>query len=129
MGRRVLLVDDDVMIQRAMQALLGSWGMDLRCAGSGDASVLEVCAPNWMPECVLCDFRLPGPMDGIVMLDFLQDRFPDMVGIVQTGELVQTVQERAEDAGYMVLFKPVDAHILASTLAAVLDRRILERAA
>lgn len=129
MGRRVLLVDDDVMIQRAMQALLGSWGMDLRCAGSGDTSVLEVCAPNWMPECVLCDFRLPGPMDGIVMLDFLQDRFPDMVGIVQTGELVQTVQERAEDAGYMVLFKPVDAHILASTLAAVLDRRILERVA
>lgn len=128
-GRRVLLVDDDVMIQHAMQALLGSWGLDLRCVGLGDKSVLEVCAPDWMPDCVLCDFRLPGPMDGIVMLDFLQDRFPDMVGIVQTGELAQTVQECAEAAGYMVLFKPVDAQILASTLAAVLDRRTLEREA
>jgi CheY-like chemotaxis protein len=127
-GRRVLLVDDDVMIQHAMQALLGSWGLDLRCAGLGDTTVLALCAPDWVPDCVLCDFRLPGPLDGIAMLDFLQDRFPDMVGILQTGELVQTVQERAEEAGYMVLFKPVDAHILASTLAAVLDRRTLERA-
>jgi len=127
-GRRLLLVDDDVMIQRAMQALLGSWGLEVRSASEGDVSVLAVCA-DWTPDCVLCDFRLPGPMDGVAMLDFLQERFPAMVGILQTGELAQTVQARAEEAGYMVLFKPVEAHILASTLAAVLDRRMVERSA
>jgi len=126
-GRRMLLVDDDPMIQRAMQALLGSWGVDLRSAHTGDASVLNVCGADWVPECVLCDFRLPGAMDGITMLDFLQDHYPDAVGILQTGELVQTVQARAEEAGYMVLFKPVEASVLASTLSAVLDRRILVR--
>ena len=128
-GRRLLLVDDDVMIQRAMLALLGSWGMEVRCAGVGDPAVLEVCQPDWQPDCVLCDFRLPGSLDGVAMLDFLQERFPDMVGILQTGELAQTVQARAEEAGYMVLFKPVEAHILASTLASVLDRRMVERTA
>ncbi|MEN9435866.1 MAG: sensor hybrid histidine kinase [Pseudomonadota bacterium] len=121
-GRRVLLVDDDVMIQHAMQALLGSWGIDVRCAGLGDPSALDVICADWVPDCVLSDFRLPGPLDGIAMLDHMQERFPTTVGILQTGELAQTVQAQAEEAGYMVLFKPVDAHVLASTLAAVLNR-------
>lgn len=128
-GRRVLLVDDDVMIQQAMQALLGSWGIDLRSATTGDASAVHVCGTDWQPECVLCDFRLPGAMDGIEMLDYLQDCFPQAVGILQTGELVQMVQARAEEAGYMVMFKPVDASVLAATLCSVLSRQGVERAA
>jgi signal transduction histidine kinase/ActR/RegA family two-component response regulator len=120
-GKRLLLVDDDVMIQRAMQALLGSWGLEVRSASQGDASVLAVCQPDWVPDCVLCDFRLPGTLDGVAMLDLLQEHFPRVVGILQTGELAHTVQARAEDAGYMVLFKPVEASILASTLASVLS--------
>lgn len=128
-GRRILLVDDDPMIQHAMQALLGSWGIDLRCAVTGDASAIKVCGSDWQPECVLCDFRLPGAMDGIEMLDYLQDCYPQAVGILQTGELVQTVQARAEEAGYMVMFKPVDALVLASTLGAVLKRHGMERVA
>ncbi|TXT39569.1 MAG: vsrB [Comamonadaceae bacterium] len=124
-GRRILLVDDDPMIQRAMQALLGSWGIDLRSATTGDASAVQVCGTDWQPECVLCDFRLPGAMDGIEMLDYLQDCYPQAVGILQTGELVQMVQARAEEAGYMVMFKPVDASVLAATLCSVLNRKEL----
>lgn len=119
-NRRVLLVDDDPMIVQAMQALLGSWGVDLRCATTGNAHAVQVCGTDWQPECVLCDFRLPGAMDGLEMLDYLQDCFPATVGILQTGELVQTVQSRAEEAGYMVMFKPVDPGVLAATLTAVL---------
>jgi CheY-like chemotaxis protein len=102
--------------------------MDLRVASRGDAKVAQVCGADWLPECVLCDFRLPGAMDGIEMLDFLQDSYPQAVGILQTGELVQTVQARAAEAGYMVLFKPVDAAVLAATLGTVLNRRMVERA-
>jgi DNA-binding LytR/AlgR family response regulator len=101
--------------------------MAVCCVGQGDLSALEALDPGWVPHCVLCDFRLPGPLDGVAMLDLLQERYPDAVGILQTGELAQTVQARAEDAGYLVLFKPVDAHVLASTLASVLDRRSQER--
>jgi signal transduction histidine kinase/CheY-like chemotaxis protein len=128
-GLRVLLVDDDEMIQRAMGSLLGSWGMEVRCAGVGDATVLAHCTPEWQPDCVLCDFRLPGPLDGVAMLELLQEHFPNMVGILQTGELAQTVQTRAEEAGYLVLYKPVEAGILAATLASTLDRRTQERSA
>lgn len=127
LGRRVLLVEDDPMALHAMQVLLRGWGIDLHCAQVGDASVLDACAYGWVPECVLCDFRLPGPLDGVGVLDLLLEQYPHAVGILQTGELEKRVLTQAEDAGYMVLFKPVDPAILASTLDAVLERKIEER--
>lgn len=128
-GRRVLLVDDDPLVQLAMQALLKSWQLDVRFATRADASVLEACAPHWVPECVLCDFRLPGTMNGIELLDFLLQQFPSAIGVLLTGEMVQTVQQDAEDAGYLLLSKPLDASVLAYTLGALLERRQEERSA
>ena len=125
--QRVLVVDDDPIVQTAMRALLSSWQMDVRSATTGDLSVLDICGSDWVPDCVLCDFRLPGPLDGIALLDLLHERYPQIVGILQTGELAQRVQTRAADAGYLVLYKPVHAQILESTLATVLQRRSVER--
>lgn len=123
-GRRVLLVEDDAMVLNAMQALLTGWQMDLRCASRGDvAAALGACGPDWVPECVLCDFRLPGSLDGVALLDVLFEHFPDAVGILQTGELAHNVQAQARQAGYMVLSKPIEPGVLAQTLAAVLAGR------
>jgi CheY-like chemotaxis protein len=126
-GRRVLLVDDDPLVQVAMQALLRVWRLDVRAVTRGDDSVLDVCGPEWIPECVLCDFRLPGTMNGIELLDFLQQKFPQSVGVLLTGEMLQTVQQDADEAGYVLLSKPLDAAILAFTLGALLERRQNER--
>lgn len=123
-GCRILLIDDDPMVLAAMQALLTGWSVDLRCASLGDASVLEVCQDGWVPACVLCDFRLPGTLNGIELLDLILDHHPQAVGILQTGELAQMVQTQAEEAGYLVLFKPVDPATLAATLNAVMGRRM-----
>lgn len=121
-GRRVLLIDDDPMVLQAMQALLGNWQIDLRCASVGHAVALDVCAQDWIPECVLCDFRLPGSLNGLELLDLALARFPQAVGILLTGELAQSVQALAEEDGYLVLYKPLAPARLASTLSAVLHR-------
>jgi hypothetical protein len=46
--------------------------------------------------------------------------YPQAVGILQTGEHAARVQAEADDAGFIVLFKPVSPSTLSSTLAAVL---------
>ncbi|MDO8319540.1 hybrid sensor histidine kinase/response regulator [Rhodoferax sp.] len=124
--RRVLLIDDDPLVQQAMQALLRGWQLDVRAASRGDA-VLKKCAPNWEPECVLCDYRLPGALNGIEVLDLLLQTYPKTIGVLLTGELAQTVQQAAEDAGYLLLSKPVNASVLAFTLGTLLERRNEER--
>ncbi len=129
MGRRVLLVEDDPLVVAAMQALLAGWGLDLRCTARGDVSVLDACPPGWAPECVLSDYRLPGPLNGLAVLDLLQQRFPRVMTVLLTGEMASSVQQEAEDAGYLLLSKPVDAGVLAHTLGMLLERRSEERSA
>ncbi len=124
-GRRVLLVEDDVMVQHAVQALLGGWKIDLRCATRGDIDhALAVCGTDWQPECVLCDVRLPGLLNGVALLELLLVHYPDAVGILQTGEPTISVQSLAHDAGYLLLSKPVEPGVLASTLVAVLAQPV-----
>jgi CheY-like chemotaxis protein len=117
------------MVLQAMQALLQTWQVDLRCTNRGDDSVLVAFSAQWVPECILCDFRMPGKFNGIELLDFILERFPEAVGILLTGEMGQAVQTQAEEAGYLVLSKPLDPAVLASTLSAVMNRRDRARAA
>lgn len=126
-NRRILVIDDDPMVLKAMQALLVGWNMDLRCDSGLSDSVLFERDPLWIPECIISDFRLPGPYNGIQLLDALLDHYPDAVGILLTGELGKDVHTQAAAAGYLMLSKPVPASTLASTLGAVLERRSKER--
>jgi len=125
-GKRILLIDDDPMVQQAMQVLLKSWHIDFRCATRGDDSVLQPCRDGWQPDAVLCDFRLPGHLNGIEVLDLLQDSQPQATSILITGELAHAVQTQAEEAGYLVLFKPLNPQVLASTLGQLLTQQPLQ---
>ena len=119
--RRVLLVDDDPLVRVAMTALLTGWHMDVRAADVGEPSALDVCGEDWAPDCVLCDFRLPGALNGVELLDLALERFPATVGILLTGEL--TLSEPLQDTSYLLMYKPVDPHALASLLQTMLRQR------
>lgn len=120
-GRRVLVVDDDPMVREAMRLLLTSWGSEVTLARDGDECRRLLWRDDWVPDCVLCDYRLPGSDNGMGLLNALVDRYPGMVPILQTGELDPELRAMAEDAGYLVLTKPVAPDLLASTLTAVLQ--------
>ncbi|MEO8298551.1 MAG: ATP-binding protein [Burkholderiales bacterium] len=123
-GRRVLLIDDDPMVCDAMRRLLAGWHVDLRVAGHGeDPALAELARQSWAPEAVLCDHRLPGGQHGLALLDRLQDRWPGSSAVLLTGEPPERVQAQAEEAGYPVLYKPVPAALLHTTLLALLSAR------
>jgi CheY-like chemotaxis protein len=61
MGRRVLLVDDDVDTRDVVAFAVRGLGYEVRSAGNG-ARALEIAA-EWKPQAVLLDLGLPG-MDG-----------------------------------------------------------------
>ncbi len=54
---RVLLVDDEVSIQRALTPLLGSRGYDVRIAGTGAQALMEF--ETWTPDLIVLDLGLP----------------------------------------------------------------------
>jgi two-component system KDP operon response regulator KdpE len=120
MSGRVLVVDDEVEMQRALRTGLGYHDFDVRAVSSGEEAIRE--ASSWRPDVILLDLGLPG-MDGFGTLRELrpQTRAAVIVVSVMPGEKDKV---RALDAGaddYVV--KPFGTDELVARIRAVLRRQ------
>jgi two-component system, OmpR family, KDP operon response regulator KdpE len=117
---RVLVVDDEVEMQRALRTGLGYHDFDVKAVGSGEDAIRE--AAQWRPDVILLDLGLPG-MDGFATLRALRPatRAAVIVVSVMPGEKDKV---RALDAGaddYVV--KPFGTEELVARIRAVLRRQ------
>ena len=120
MSGRVLVVDDEVEMQRALRAGLRYHDFEVRAVGSGEEAIHESAV--WRPDVILLDLGLPG-MDGFATLRALRPatRAAVIVVSVMPGE---TDKVRALDAGaddYIV--KPFGTEELVARIRAVLRRQ------
>ncbi len=120
MSGRVLVVEDEVEMQRALRTGLGYHDFDVRTVGTGEEAIREAAA--WRPDVVLLDLGLPG-MDGFQTLAALRPatRAAVIVVSVMPGEKDKV---RALDAGaddYVV--KPFGTDELVARIRAVLRRQ------
>jgi two-component system KDP operon response regulator KdpE len=117
---RVLVVDDEVEMQRALRAGLRYHDFDVHAVGTGEEAVREAAA--WRPDVILLDLGLPG-MDGFETQKELRPstRAAVIVVSVMPGERDKV---RALDAGaddYVV--KPFGTDELVARIRAVLRRQ------
>lgn len=120
MKGRVLVVDDEMEMQRALRAGLSYHDFDVRAVGTGEEAIRE--AGVWRPDVILLDLGLPG-MDGFETLKKLRPstRAAVIVVSVMPGEKDKV---RALDAGaddYLV--KPFGTEELVARIRAVLRRQ------
>ncbi len=116
----MLVVDDEVEMQRALRAGLQYHDFDVRAVGSGEEAIREAAA--WRPDVVLLDLGLPG-MAGFATLRAMRPATRAAV-IVVSGLPGETDKGRALDAGaddYVV--KPVGTEELVARIRAVLRRQ------
>jgi two-component system KDP operon response regulator KdpE len=120
MSGRVLVVDDEVEMQRALKTGLGYHDFDVRAVGSGEEALREAAA--WRPDVILLDLGLPG-MDGFATLRALRPatRAAVIVVSVMPGERdkVRALDLGADD--YVV--KPFGTEELVARIRAVLRRQ------
>jgi two-component system KDP operon response regulator KdpE len=117
---RVLVVDDEVEMQRALRTGLRYHDFDVKAVGSGEDALRETA--GWRPDVILLDLGLPG-MDGFATLKALRPltRAGVIVVSVMPGEKDKV---RALDAGaddYLV--KPFGTEELVARIRAVLRRQ------
>jgi two-component system, OmpR family, KDP operon response regulator KdpE len=119
---RVLVVDDEVEMQRALRAGLGYHDFDVRAVGNGEDAIREAAA--WRPDVILLDLGLPGALDGFGVLEALRPatRAAVIVVSVMPGERdkVRALDLGADD--YMV--KPFGTEELVARIRAVLRRQV-----
>ena len=108
MKGRVLVVDDEREMQRALRTGLGYHDFDVRAVGTGAEAIRE--AAVWRPDVILLDLGLPG-IDGVETLKVLRPttRAAVIVVSVMPGEKDKV---RALDAGGDMAQRAGATHLL-----------------
>ena len=103
----VLVVDDDAQIRKAWHALLEAWGVEVHSAADGTAAE-QLLSKGLRPQIIFCDLRLPGKEDGLQLLERWQVSHPEAHAVLLTGDRNSEALACAEEAGYLLLAKPMD---------------------
>ncbi len=114
---RVLIVEDELMVQRVLTQLFERWGCQVTAVASG-AEALDLFQP-YQFDLVCTDLGMPG-MSGWELLEQIRQQDPDVATLLITGWGEQLDPEDARTRGAdRVLVKPFDATALYRTISAM----------
>ncbi len=104
----ILVIDDEVAIQEAMQTLLVGWGHSVVAAGSC-AEMLDRAADfSSTPDLIISDYRLRGDENGITTVERLRSEFnKDIPVILITGDTAPDRIREATASDCFLMHKPV----------------------
>jgi len=117
--KRVLIVDDESRIRRALSLLLEERGFETVVASGGAEALARLEAQSF--ALMLCDVAMPG-MSGIELLEEARRAWPDLpvIMISAHGELEMAVPAVRAGA-YDYLLKPIDEERLFHTIDQALE--------
>ena len=115
----VLVIEDETSVRAALKQVLTSRGMEvIGVATVSDAAAL-VKQQDFCPDVVLCDYNLPGPLNGVECVKSLRAAVPwELPAIVMTGDTRSTTMDSVASHGMSILVKP----FLANELIQLINR-------
>jgi two-component system CheB/CheR fusion protein len=117
-GRRVVVVEDDAMVVRAIKLSLESLGMSVAAYNDAEEALADSAVAE--ADFHISDFRLPG-LNGIQFLDALQRRSPKPLNaVVLTGDTSPDWIELTQSSRWTVMFKPIELPRLLAAIDASL---------
>ena len=118
---RVLVVDNDASVLRAMQALLSGWRLQVVAARDvADAMRLALADA---PDLLLLDYHLDGAETGLLLRARLVHAIGERPSVIITADHGDDVQAAVLGAGCQLLYKPLKPLALKSLIARLLPAR------
>lgn len=124
--RKILVMDDEVMIQRLVQQMLHHMGYDVVLAKDGEDAIglyqqaIEAGQPF---DAVILDLTIPGGMGGKDAIGRLREIDANVKAIVSSGYSIDPVMSSYEEYGFSgVVEKPYNLQKLAETLKEILNQ-------
>ncbi len=124
-GSRVLVVEDETRLNRALLDLLGAWGYEAEAAADGQEAIDKIASFN--PVVVISDLRMPR-MGGMELLKQVKISRPEIKFIMLTGQgSIEEAVEATKLGAFNFIEKPLDAKRLQVELRNCLERHEGER--
>ncbi len=115
---RVLVVDNDEAVLRAMQALLGGWDLEVAVARDGAEALAAVRAAR--PQMLLLDYHLDGRETGLGVFAAIAATGMAPPAIIITADHGEPVRAAVTAAGLALLMKPLKPLALKSLMGRLL---------
>ncbi len=120
-GKRILVVDDEILIRETLAECLTGEGFDVDVAPSAEAA-MEMATLSHYDVC-LCDVHLPGK-DGLQLLDYLGKSSPEThVMLITAYGAVETAVEAFQRGAHDYIIKPVILDELIEKLKKLFNHR------
>jgi signal transduction histidine kinase len=107
--RRILIVEDDQGLRRALRLTFESWGLEVCVAGSFSevTALLESTSPEF--DAIATDYDLPGGGNGLDVVDLVRKaQMARIPALLMSGSLCDVDAGLLADSGVVALEKPVD---------------------
>jgi DNA-binding NtrC family response regulator len=114
----ILVVDDEPNVLVTYRLILQQQGYDVSAALSSDEA-RKLLSDNQI-DLLLCDLSLEKQENGFDIIEFARQKSPKMPTVLLTGYATQEANDRADDLGIPVLFKPIDIKELLETISRLL---------
>ena len=119
--KKVLVVDDDAVVNRSINRVLSGEGYQVRETMSGSEALAELDHQQY--DMVFTDIRMPG-MDGLEMTSRVKKAHPEVPVVVITGFGTESNEVRARELGVAgFLRKPLSPEMIIENA----DRALRER--
>lgn len=116
---KILLIDDDITVREAMQALLNSWGCHCSTADN-TTEALELCEKS-TPDLLICDYRLREQDTGANAIATVRKALKfEVPALLITGDTSPERIREVENSGIPLLHKPVNGEYLKTVLHEIL---------
>ena len=114
-GRRIVVIEDDVLVAKAIEQSLGALGMAVTAFKDAEDALASLGIAD--ADFYISDLRLPGRFDGVQLLNAIQQRSARPISaVLLTGDTSPNQIDLSACSDWNVLFKPVDLSKLLSMM-------------
>ena len=114
----ILVVDDEPHVLVTYRLILQQQGYEVSAALSAEEARKMLLERKI--DLLLCDLSLERQENGFDVIEFARQIDPEMPTLLLTGYATQEANDRADESGIPVLFKPIDIKELLQTITELL---------
>jgi DNA-binding NtrC family response regulator len=114
----ILVVDDEPHVLVTYRMILQQQDYEVSAAVSAEEARKMLLERKI--DLLLCDLSLEKQENGFDVIDFARQKDPDMPAVLLTGYATHEANDRADQSGIPVLFKPIDIKLLLLTISEML---------